>query len=148
MKLAIRNKYLSSSRYNRYLVATGNDIERAKKLYHANIRLAQAFHPLLSQFEVVLRNSLNIILSSHFRDPDWIINQKTGFMRHASLNPKLYLKNSTKYRIQTPQKINSDYKWQSNFGPNPGLLGRTFFSTSLYIGKWSTYSHFPKQTFL
>lgn len=94
MKLASRNKYLSSSRYNRYLVATANGNERAKKLYNANIRLAQAFHPLLSQFEVVLRNSINIILSSHFKDPDWIVNQKTGFMSDPSLSPQFFLKNS------------------------------------------------------
>ncbi|MHB1278530.1 MAG: Abi family protein [Bacteroidia bacterium] len=85
MKLELRNKYLSRPRYNRYLVATANSHVRAKKLYNANIRLAQAFHPILSQFEVVLRNSLNIILSAHFADADWIINQKTGFMRDPSL---------------------------------------------------------------
>lgn len=85
MKIELRNKFLSRPRYNRYLIATTNNNNRAKKLYNANIRLAQAFHPLLSQFEVVLRNSLNIVLTSHFTDPDWIINQKLGFMRDPSL---------------------------------------------------------------
>jgi hypothetical protein len=85
MRIALRNKYLSRQRFNRYLVATGNNNTRAKKLYAANIRLAQSFHPVLSQFEVVLRNCLNTVLTTHFSDPDWIINQKTGFMRHASL---------------------------------------------------------------
>ena len=95
MRIALRNRYLSNPRYNRYLRATGNDNEKAKKLYNLNIRLAQAFHPILSQFEVVIRNSLNIILSSYFTDPDWIINQKSGFMRHHSLNSShFYLKNS------------------------------------------------------
>lgn len=90
MKIELRNKYFSRPRYNRYLVATGNSSERATKLYNANIRLAQAFHPILSQFEVVLRNSLNIILSTHFADQDWIINQKTGFMRDNSLSTSHY----------------------------------------------------------
>ncbi len=85
MKIDLRNKFLSRPRYNRYLIATANNKNRANKLYNANIRLAQAFHPLLSQFEVVIRNSLNITLTSHFADPDWIINQKLGFMRHPSL---------------------------------------------------------------
>lgn len=94
MRIELRNKYLSRPRINRYLTATANNSTRAKKLYHANIRLAQSFHPILSQFEVVLRNSLNIILSTHFNDPDWIINQKTGFMRHNSLrNSHFFLKN-------------------------------------------------------
>ncbi|MBN9298932.1 MAG: hypothetical protein J0I41_18170 [Filimonas sp.] len=90
MRLELRNKYFSRPRYNRYLNATGNNNVRAKKLYNANIRLAQAFHPILSQFEVVLRNSLNIILSTYFADPDWIINQKTGFMRHPTLASSNY----------------------------------------------------------
>lgn len=85
MRIDLKSKYLSRPRYNRYLTATGNNNSKAKRLYTANIRLAQAFHPLLSQFEVVLRNSLNIILSSHFADPDWIISQKTGFMKDSSL---------------------------------------------------------------
>lgn len=94
MKIELRGKYLSRTRYNRYLTATQNDRNRAKRLYNANIRLAQAFHPILSQFEVILRNSINNVLSAHFFDPDWIINQKTGFMRHHSLkNSHYYLKN-------------------------------------------------------
>jgi hypothetical protein len=94
MKIELRNKYLSRPRYNRYLNATGNNNDRARKLYNANIRLAQAFHPILSQFEVVLRNSLNLKLTAHFTDPDWIINQKTGFMRDNSLRTShFFLKN-------------------------------------------------------
>jgi len=85
MKADLRNKYLSGPRYNRYLIATTNNKIRAQRLYTANIRLAQAFHPVLTQFEVVIRNSLNIKLSTYFGDPDWIINQKTGFMRNPTL---------------------------------------------------------------
>jgi hypothetical protein len=59
MKIELRGKYLSRPRYNRYLKATANNKDRAKRLYNANIRLAQAFHPLLSQFEVVLVILLN-----------------------------------------------------------------------------------------
>ena len=55
MKKQLRYKYLSRPRYNRYLAATANNNEKAKRLYNANIRLAQAFHPILSQFEVILR---------------------------------------------------------------------------------------------
>lgn len=86
MKHILRNKYLSRPRYNRYLIAVGNNKDRAKKFYNANIRLAQSFHPVLSQFEVVLRNCLNNKLSVYFADTDWIINQKNGFMRHTSLS--------------------------------------------------------------
>ncbi len=95
MRNELRNKYLSRPRHNRYLNATGNDKNRAKRLYNANIRLAQATHPILTQFEVVLRNSLNLQLSSHFVDTDWIINQKNGFMRNNSLrHSNFFLKRS------------------------------------------------------
>jgi hypothetical protein len=84
------NKYFSRPRQNRYLIATGNNKERAKRLYNANIRLAQSFHPILTQFEVVLRNSLNLQLCSYFVDDDWIINQKNGFMNNGSLRQSHY----------------------------------------------------------
>jgi hypothetical protein len=95
MKNELRNKYLSRPRHNRYLSATSNNKARARRLYNANIRLAQATHPILTQFEVVLRNSLNLHLSSHFVDDDWIINQKSGFMRDHSLShSNFFLKRS------------------------------------------------------
>jgi hypothetical protein len=83
------------------LNATGNNNERAKKLYNANIRLAQAFHPILSQFEVVLRNSLNISLSIYFSDPEWIINQKSGFMRDNSLRNSHYFLRTCVQKTET-----------------------------------------------
>ena len=77
--------YLSSQRIDRYLIATGHRKTRAIRLYKANLKIAQAFHPLLGILEVILRNRINTILSAHFTDPDWIINQKTGFMIAPSL---------------------------------------------------------------
>lgn len=82
--------YLSIPRYGRYLAAVGNDKKRAKRLYNANIRLAQAFHPVISQFEVILRNAINQSLTNHFSDTDWIINQKSGFMSDPSLRFSRY----------------------------------------------------------
>lgn len=90
MNISLRNQYLSRPRYNRYLVATHNNSHKAHRLYNANIRLAQAFHPLLTQFEVVLRNSLNLKLTAHFGDSDWIISQKNGFMSNNSLRASKY----------------------------------------------------------
>lgn len=101
MKNEFRGKYLSKPRYNRYLTATGNNSKRAKRLYTANIRLAQAFHPILSQFEVVLRNSLNNVLSAHFADKDWVINQKTGFMKDNSLKHSHYFLKTCVQKTET-----------------------------------------------
>lgn len=94
MKAKLRYKFLSRSRYNRYLLATGQSLTKAKRLCLANMRLAQAFHPLISQFEVIFRNSLNDILASNFSDSEWIINQKTGFMSDLSLHQsQFFLRN-------------------------------------------------------
>ncbi|WP_235160599.1 Abi family protein [Dyadobacter sp. CY351] len=86
----LRNKYLSKPRYHRYLIAVGNDHGRAIALYNANILLSQAFHPLITQFEVIFRNSVDTIMAQHFKDRNWIINQKTGFMNDRSLKKSNY----------------------------------------------------------
>lgn len=77
--------YLSPERINRYMAAAGNNNARTVRLYKENLKIAQAFHALLGILEVILRNRINTILSIHFSDPDWIINQKTGFMIAPSL---------------------------------------------------------------
>ena len=78
-------QYLSAPRINRYIVATANNIPKANKLYKANMKIVQAFHPLISILEVILRNRINDILVAWFTDPDWIQNQKNGFMNHPTL---------------------------------------------------------------
>jgi Abi-like protein len=76
MKQQILIKYISVARFGRYKQATKNDIKRAEKLYKANLRLAQAFHPLLGILEVTLRNTLNNNLCVFFNDVDWILNRQ------------------------------------------------------------------------
>ncbi len=85
MKFKVFRQYFSAARINRYLLATDNSTSRAVKLYKANLITSQAFHPLLGVIEVILRNRLNDVLTSYFKDPDWIINQKAGFMSDPSL---------------------------------------------------------------
>lgn len=76
---------LSEARMRRYLLATGEIPEKAIQLYQDNLRISKAFHPLLSVFEVVLRNRIDHVLSNYFDDANWIMNQKSGFMADASL---------------------------------------------------------------
>jgi len=85
MKFHDFRQYFSSSRISRYLAATGNSQTKAITLYKANLKVSQAFHPLPGVFEVIFRNRVNDILTAHFTDPDWIINQKAGFMSDPSL---------------------------------------------------------------
>ncbi|GAA3930250.1 hypothetical protein GO495_07380 [Chitinophaga oryziterrae] len=77
--------YLSAQRIDRYLAATENNKHKAIRLYKANLKIAQAFHPLLGIMEVTLRNRINTILTNHFTDPNGIINQKSGFMSAPAL---------------------------------------------------------------
>ena len=66
--------YLSSPRFNVYLVKTNNDFDKAYQLYKVNIELSEAFYPILSVLEVSLRNAVNETLKLHFNDPYWFKN--------------------------------------------------------------------------
>lgn len=77
--------FISTPRIGRYLQATGNNKSKATRLYKANLKISQAFLPAIAILEVTLRNRINMILTAHFSDSDWIINQKNGFMINPSL---------------------------------------------------------------
>jgi len=80
---------------NRFLVAAENSKDKAQKLYKINLRVSQAFYPILNLFEIFLRNSINYQVSAYFTNPNWIISEKNGFMSNRSLTPsKYFLKNS------------------------------------------------------
>ena len=91
----------SNSRVAKYYRATSGDKNKAVMLYFANMKIAQAFHPLLSSFEVILRNQLHYALAHHFSDGNWIINQKNGFMVASSLT---HTNKRTKKRVSKKAK--------------------------------------------
>lgn len=100
MRFGKASLYLSNQRIDRYLIATGNNKTKAIRLYKANLKIAQAFHPLLGILEVILRNRINTVLTTHFADPEWIINQKQGFMNAPSL---------TSINRRTRQRVTNDF---------------------------------------
>ncbi|MFK7750171.1 MAG: hypothetical protein AB8B65_17400 [Kordia sp.] len=103
MKYLKLEKFLSQPRLNRFLIATGNSKTKAQKLYRINLRVAQAFYPILNLFEIFLRNAMNEQIASHFVDSNWVITEKNGFMSDNSLRSSRYfLKNSI---IKSEQKI-------------------------------------------
>lgn len=85
MKFNLFRLHISAPKINRYLVASTNNKAKAQRLYKANIKVSQSFFPILAVIEIVLRNNLNNVLLSYFADPEWILNQKTGFMSDPSL---------------------------------------------------------------
>lgn len=87
--------FLSKPRLGRFLIATENSRSKAQKLYRINLRVSQAFYPVLNLFEIFIRNILNYQISSYFSNSNWIITEKTGFMNDPSLaSSRYYLKKS------------------------------------------------------
>lgn len=105
MKYNELEQYLSRPRLNRFLVATNNSEIKALRLYAANLRVAQAFYPILNLFEIFLRNACNNQISAYFNNSNWIIDEKNGFMSHPSLRQsKFHLKKSV---MKAERKINA-----------------------------------------
>lgn len=77
--------HFSKPRINRYYYAAGSSKKKAISLYKQNLLIAQAMHPVLGVFEVVLRNSIYKAITHYFQDENWIINQKEGFMSDTTL---------------------------------------------------------------
>ncbi len=86
MRINTVRNHFSHHRIDRYLIATSNNNRRAIRLYKHNLKISQSFYPILSVLEIILRNKLNEKLSTHFSDPNWIINQKRGFMIDPALS--------------------------------------------------------------
>ena len=87
--------YLSQPRLDRFLIAAGNSKSKVQKLYRINLRVAQAFYPVLNLFEIFFRNNVNYQVSAHFANPNWITAERGGFMSHSSLtSSNFFLKSS------------------------------------------------------
>ena len=76
------SKLYSYSRVSRYVKAANGDKRKAQRMYYANARIAQAFQPLLSFFEVILRNQLHYALAAHFSDVQWLIRTLRNRVSH------------------------------------------------------------------
>jgi hypothetical protein len=74
MDIYTHQKVFSTDRMQKYLDRHPSDQNKALIHYQANIRLSESFYPLLSVFEVSLRNSLNRELTKLFGTPDWYLN--------------------------------------------------------------------------
>ena len=102
----IFEKYLSTPRIERYLLAAKSNKQSCINLYKSNLSISKAFHPVLGLFEVILRNKISHVLSRHFNDEDWIINQQSGFMIDSSLD---YI-NDRGFKIETNRFIFNSVK--------------------------------------
>lgn len=79
------------------------------ELYRKNLLVSQAFYPILNLFEVFLRNALYNSIGTYFSDPDWIINQKNGFMSDPSLQrSNFFLKRCVEVSEKTIMRKGAD----------------------------------------
>ncbi len=94
--------FISQPRIQRFLIAAGNSKSKAQQLYRINLRVSQAFYPILNLFEIFIRNTVNYQITSHFANPNWIVSEKHGFMNDNSLrHSKFFLKNSVEKAERT-----------------------------------------------
>ena len=104
-------RYISPIRLRKYKDICSQDMKKTLKVYQANLRISQAFYPILSLFEVVLRNALNESLSNHFNDNNWLNTRRNRLMQTYTKNgiqkTNDYL---LKEVVKTENKIKQDIK--------------------------------------
>lgn len=64
-------KLLSGKRLSTYYNLFLTDKEKAIEYYRLNIQISESFYPLLSNLEIVLRNSIHNSFTIHFKSADW-----------------------------------------------------------------------------
>jgi hypothetical protein len=74
MQIEVLERLFSKSRLETYYKIFPNDKEKAIAYYQLNVQISESLYPLLSNFEVVLRNSIII----HFQ---YISKLKTGLTK-------------------------------------------------------------------
>lgn len=72
-------KIVSKDRLSSYLSLSNGDKKKAIDLYIENIRVSEELYGLISEFEVVFRNSLNKQLSSQYGE-EWYDSPKLKFL--------------------------------------------------------------------
>lgn len=79
---ALMETYLSVPRFEPYLKSMGGDVDGAIQLYRWNTELAGALHSLVSNVEVLVRNSMNRALAdwntAQGMPAEWSLQHQTG----------------------------------------------------------------------
>jgi hypothetical protein len=121
---------ISPQRLSRYKASCGNNTKRTMSLYRANIRISQRFLAVLSIFEVVLRNKINLHYKHQFPSvsggQEWLL---------ASILPGGFLTQPGCKR--TLDKISATYKDLGANYSHDKLLAELSFGTwkFMFAGK-------------
>jgi hypothetical protein len=73
MKYCEFEELVSPKRVGRYYHSCNQHVLKTLSLYNANIRLSQAFLPILNYFEVILRNRIDQHYRQTFGNQDWLL---------------------------------------------------------------------------
>lgn len=69
----------SAERMKRYLNACNQQADGAIKLYKYNIQASQTLYPMLSIFEISLRNAVDRAMADFYNDKNWLITKRQQF---------------------------------------------------------------------
>lgn len=127
--LEILNEYFSHERMEKYVYSVGEIF--AVDLYKTNLKVSQSFYPLLNILETVLRNKINKHFSDFFKDSEWLINQKNGFMNDVSLKSK-FLKSEIERTEYLLKKRNSEITMGKMIAEQNFSFWTEFFSLNYY----------------
>lgn len=98
--------WFSKQRFRKFEVHANGDKSKAEKLYKYNILLSEALYPVLSVFEVVLRNAIHKELEKYHGRKDWYEDWKY----YPDLKGPLDLINDAIIKIQDRQEENNPGK--------------------------------------
>lgn len=93
--------------------------------------MSEALYSPLALLEVALRNQLDTALRAHFRQPDWLLAQQTGFLR----DPRFQFRNA-----RTGKLVVNDFLLRSVQTAERKLRGRATQSallSELMFGFWT-----------
>jgi len=71
MQVTDLERLLSQSRLATYYQLFPNDKQKAIEYYQLNTQIAESLYPLLSNLEIVLRNTIHNSFSIHFKNTNW-----------------------------------------------------------------------------
>ncbi len=136
MNFQLFKRHFSDHRINRYLKATEFSEQKTIQLYRHNLLISSSFNPLLGVLEVVLRNNIDLILSDFFKDKNWILNQRKGFMSDPSLNYKS--KRTNQFRTNDFLKTEVT-KAENKLIKSGGSLSKGNIISEQTIGFWTSF---------
>lgn len=149
MSLTLIDDFVTPDRFGRYLFACKGNEGAALALYESNLLISKSFYPLLSMFEVALRNRLNDALSNYFGNSAWLIDEKSKFMSHPSLAQKFIAKNQVEAAEQKLLQKNVSIRSQLITELSLAFWVRLFQADHFKLLKaepLKSFQHIPKST--